>query len=138
MDDSYRVSKPDQGMQTLVAEFTFAHFDQAVEEAKDLRVKKASEAEIQEHLKANYADMGEGTLKKVYQISLGLTPKDDLSAEQITSRSKVKETTWEVELAEGVEIPQPGAVVFLEGRRWVVTSQDGNRIFLKNFWSERS
>ena len=36
MDNEYRVGKPKEGLNTLVARFSFTHFDKAVEKIKML------------------------------------------------------------------------------------------------------
>ena len=46
MDNRYRVGKPKEGLNTLVARFSFTHFDRAVEKIKTLRRQGESEDQI--------------------------------------------------------------------------------------------
>ena len=55
MNNQYRVGKPKEGMNTLVARFSFTLFDKSVEKIKMLRRQGESEDQILEHIKDAFA-----------------------------------------------------------------------------------
>ena len=83
MDNRYRVGKPKEGLNTLVSRFSFTHFDKAVEKIKALRRQGVSEDQIREHSKDALRHADEITLKNIYQLALGLTPRDYISAAEV-------------------------------------------------------
>ena len=133
MDNRYRAGKPKEGLNTLVARFSFAHFDKAVEKIKTLRRQGASEDQILEHVKNAFRYAVEITRKNILQLALGLTPSDDISATEVTRQVEVKAGTLEVELSEPRENVEAGAVLFYDGKRWVVASIKGSSLILKLF-----
>ena len=100
MDNRYRFGKPKEGLNTLVARFSFAHFDKAVEKIKALRRQGASEDQILEHIKEALRHADEITRKNIHQLALGLTPRDDISAQEVAGQVEVKEGTQQVELTQ--------------------------------------
>jgi hypothetical protein len=133
MDDRHHVSTPKEGLGTLVAQFSFLHFDKAVHAARELRSKGSSEAEIREALKASYSDMDDHTRRKVHQVSLGLQPRDDILVDQILERNEIKSTTIEIKVSDCPKEVVKGTVVFVEKKRWVVISRQGQNLELKQF-----
>ncbi len=133
MNDRHYVRKPKEGLNTLIAEFTFLHFDAAIEEIKKLRSEGFSEKELISRIEHRYSDTDERTRKKIYQLSLDVAPRDDFSDEELASRVDQSDTTVEVELKSAPDEYPAGAVVFFEGRRWVVSSVKDGRIVLKHF-----
>ena len=133
MDNRYRVGKPKEGFDTLVARFSFTHFDRAVEKIKALRRQGASEDQILEHTKDAFRHADEITRKNIHQLALGLTPRDDILATEVKRQAEVKAGTWEVELIEPREDVEAGAVLFFDEKRWVVASSKGSSLILKLF-----
>ena len=133
MGNKYRVGKPKEGLNTLVARFSFTHFDKAVEKIKVLRRQGASESQVLEHIKDALRHADEITRKNIHQMALGLTPRDDISAQEVARQVEVKKGTQEVELSEPREDLEAGAVVFYGGKRWVVASSKGSALVLKLF-----
>lgn len=132
-DDRWPVSKPKEGFHTLVAEFSILHFDRAVKAASELREQGLDEKEILRSLESKYKDFDESSRKKAYQLSLGITPKDDILEENVVERKEHNPTTVELELDDVTGRIQPGTVVYYERRRSVVTSRTGNWVILKQF-----
>jgi len=133
MDDRWPVSKPKEGFHTLVAEFSILHFDRAVTAASELRAQGIDEKQILRSLESRYKDFDESSRKKAYQLSLGITPKDDILDENVIERREHNPTTVELELDDVADRIQPGTVVYFERQRSVVTSKTGSRIILKRF-----
>ena len=133
MDNRYRVGKPKEGLNTLVARFSFAHFDKSVEKIKTLRRQVESEDQILEHIKDAFCHADEITRKNIHQLALGITPRDDISATEVARKVEVKAGTLEVELSEPREDVEAGAVVFYDRKRWVVASSKGSSLILKLF-----
>ena len=133
MNNQYRVGKPKEGMNTLVARFSLTLFDKSVEKIKMLRRQGESEDQILEHIKDAFRHADEITRKNIHQLALGLTPRDDISATEVARQVEVKAGTLEVELSEPREDVEAGAVVFYDGKRWVVASSKGSSLILKLF-----
>ena len=133
MDNKYRVGKPKEGLNTLVARFSFTHFDKAVEKIKTLRRQGESEGQILEHVKDSFRYADEITRKNIHQLALGLTPRDDILAAEVKRQAEVKAGTLEVGLIEPREDVEAGAVLFFDEKRWVVASSKGSSLVLKLF-----
>ena len=133
MDNRYRAGKPKEGLNTLGARFSFAHFDKAVEKIKTLRRQGAPEDQILEHVKNTFRHADEITRKNILQLALGLIPSDDISATEVTRRVAVKAGTLEIELSQPREDVEAGAVLFYDAKRWVVASSKGSSLILKLF-----
>ena len=133
MDKRYRAGEPREGLNTLVARFSFTQFDKAVEKIKALRRQGTSEDQILETIRDAFRHADEITRKNIHQLALGLTPRDDISAAEVKRQAEVKAGTLEVELSEPRADVEAGAVLFFAEKRWVVASSKGSSLILKLF-----
>ena len=93
-----------------------------MEKIKTLRQQGESEDRILEHVKPSFRYADETTRKNIHQLAVGLTPRDDIPATEVARQVEVKAGTLEVELSEPRRDVEAGAVVFYDGKRWVVAS----------------
>ena len=104
-----------------------------LEKIKALRRQGSSEDQVLGHIKDAFRHADKITRKNIHQLALGLTPRDDISAPEVAGQVEVQEGTQEVELREPREDVEAGAVVFYDGKRWVVASSKGSKLVLKLF-----
>lgn len=133
MDNPFNISRPRQGMQTLVAQFSFLQIERTISEVKELKARNASESEVLQLIQRRHKDLDSRSQKKILQLCLGITPSDDFSEDDLVSVREVKATSLDVELKEPREEFQSGEIVFFRGLRWVIASRRGNSLSLKQF-----
>jgi len=133
MNDRYDIEKPSRGFNTLVSEISVLQFDRFVDEIRVRRNSGASEKEILAEIEQRFREFDESTRKKIYQLSLGLTPKDDLTSGHVVERNDVNPTTCEIRVSHLDQRLQGGSIIYYEGRRWVLTRLKGEWLTLKQF-----
>jgi urease accessory protein UreE len=133
MNDQNESVQSAKGWSTLIGDFSVLQLDKVIEELKRLRSEGSSEEEIAEHLKTHYRLIDGDSKKKIYRLSLGLTPRDDLTSEQIAGEVETDDPNGrEIELKEADERFQPGTVIFLDQKRWVVIATKDRQLKLKS------
>ncbi len=133
MNDQNESVQSAKGWSTLIGDLSVLQLDRVIEELKRLRSEGSAEEEIAEHLKTHYRLIDADTKKKIYRLSLGLTPKDDLTSEQIAGEVETDDpNSREIELEEADERFKPGTVIFLDQKRWVVIAAKDRQLKLKN------
>jgi hypothetical protein len=133
MDDRFSISIPKEGFHTLVAEYSFLHFDKAVNLAKTLLKKGVAKQSLHRHLREEFKNLDKESIRKAVQLALGFTPRDDFQESDIQERVEIKSTSIEILLQNLDERFKEGTIVFFEKRRWVITSIDSQRLRLKYF-----
>ena len=124
MDDPLNISKPKQGVKTLVSELSILRIEKTIKKLKEMRSKALPEKDILAHVESRHKELDERTRKKIYQLSLDLTPKDDLSETELTDRKIINETTLEVHLQKPTDEFDEMSLLFFEGKRWVVVERN--------------
>lgn len=133
MNDQDEPAQSQKGWSTLIGDLSVLQLDKIIEELKRLRVEGSSEKEIGEHLKTHYRSIDGVSKTKIYRLSLGLTPKDDLLPEQIANEVETDDpTSREIELKEADQRFQPGAVIFVDQQRWVVIATKDRQLRIKS------
>jgi len=133
MNDQNESVQSAKGWSTLIGDLSVLQLDRVIEELKRLRSEGSAEEEIAEHLKTHYRLIDADTKKMIYRLSLGLTPKDDLTSEQIAGEVETDDpNSREIELEEADERFKPGTVIFLDQKRWVVIAAKDRQLKLKN------
>ncbi len=133
MSDQDESAQSEKGWSTLIGDLSVLQLDKIIEELKRLRSEGSSEEELTEHLKTHYLSIDDDSKTKIYRLSLGLTPKDDLTSEQIVHEIETDDpSSREIELGEAGSRFQPGMVIFLDQKRWVVIATRDRRLKLKN------
>ena len=78
MKKIYNVFKPKEGLNTLVSQLSFLQLEKMVAAVQQRRAEGASERDLQNHINSRYVEFDEISREKIYQLSLGITPKDDI------------------------------------------------------------
>jgi hypothetical protein len=133
MTDRYDIRNPSQGFHTLVSEASILQFDRLVGEIKDRRKSGVSERQILTEIDQRFRGFDELTRKKVYQLSLDLTPRDDVESGDVLERKDVNRTTRKLRVSDLDQRLQAGSIVYYERRRWVLTQLKGEWLTLKQF-----
>jgi hypothetical protein len=133
MTDRYDIRNPGQGFHTLVSEASILQFDRLVGEIKDRRKSGVSERQILAEIDQRFQGFDELTRKKVYQLSLDLTPRDDVESGDVLERKDVNRTTRKLRVSDLDQRLQAGSIVYYERRRWVLTQLKGEWLTLKQF-----
>ena len=133
MTDRYDIRNPSQGFHTLVSEASILQFDRLVGEIKDRRKSGVSERQILAEIDQRFRGFDELTRKKVYQLSLDLTPRDDVKSADVLERNDVNRTICKLRASDLDPRLQVGSIVYYERRRWVLTQLKGEWLTLKQF-----
>lgn len=133
MTDRYDIRNPGQGFHTLVSEASILQFDRLVGEIKDRRKSGVSERRILAEIDQRFRGFDELTRKKVYQLSLDLTPRDDVKSADVLERNDVNRTICKLRVSDLDPRLQVGSIVYYERRRWVLTQLKGEWLTLKQF-----
>ena len=133
MTDRYDIRNPSQGFHTLVSEASILQFDRLVGEIKDRRKSGVSERQILAEIDQRFRGFDELTRKKVYLLSLDLTPRDDVESGDVLERKDVNRTTRKLRVSDLDQRLQAGSIVYYERRRWVLTQLKGEWLTLKQF-----
>ena len=133
MDDKLNISKPEQGVNTLVSELSLLRLDKTIKKLEEMRSNDLSEKEIQDYIDSHHEDFDDRSKKQIYRLSLGLTPKDDFTEKDVANWKIVNESTLEISLREASEVFSECSLVFFQGQRWVVVSRESSTLLLKRF-----
>ena len=133
MNDKFKISKPAQGVNTLVSELSILRLEKTIRELKEMRSKRLSEKDIRSYIEEKHGDFDQRSKTQIYRISLGLVPKDDFKKTDLDSWKELNETTLEVTLQEPNEDFQECSLVFFEGQRWVIVARKKKTLVLKRF-----
>jgi hypothetical protein len=131
MDDPLNISKPQQGVKTLVSELSILRLEKTITTLEEMRSKSLPEQDIRDYIESRHKELDDRTKKKIYQLSFGLTPKDDLTEADLSNRNALNETTLELHLREPSDEFVEMSLLFFEGKRWVVVEQEEKRLVLK-------
>ena len=74
MDDQFKISKPDQGVNTLVSELSILRLEKTIKKLEEMRSKDISEKDIIAYIDTKQGDFDKRTRTQIYRLSLGLTP----------------------------------------------------------------
>ncbi len=121
------------GPGTIIANFAFLQCDKIIEELIEFRSNNVSEEAVREFLLKRGKDIDVNTREKLYLLSLGKTPQDDFSSDDIIYSNQPNAQTLNVELSKIDTSYRHGSLVFFEGKRWIVAYLEGNRMRLKLF-----
>jgi len=133
MDDKLNISKPEQGVNTLVSELSLLRLDKTVRKLEEMRSKGLSEKELLDYIDGHHKDFDDRSKKQIYRLSLGLALKDDFTDEDIENWKIVNETTLEITLCKLSDAFNECSLVFFESQRWVVVSRKDRTLVLKRF-----
>ena len=131
MDDPLNIYKPQQGVKTLVSELSILRLEKTITTLEEMRSKHLPEQDIRDYIESRHKELDERTKKKIYQLSFGLTPKDDLTEGDLSNRKTLNETTLEVQLQEANDEFVEMSLLFFEEKRWVVVERDEKKLVLK-------
>lgn len=131
MNKRYEISKPKEGIKTLSAQFSLVRLEKTIDTAKKMRRLGKTEQEVSQYVNSQHSDLDFSSRKKIYQISLGELPADDLLAEDVENISLVNETTLSLTLKKAMRDTQEGSLIFYQGKRWVVVGLNGLNLDLK-------
>ena len=131
MDDRFKLDKPDEGLQTLVGQFSVLRVDHTIAKAQEMRNREKPKEEIQAFIAESHPNLDPGSLRKIYRLSLGLSPRNDFEPHDVAEERKTDESSREVRLEEPQPDLQEGGLVFYKGQRWVLTSLRGKTLTLK-------
>jgi len=133
MDDKFKISKPDQGVNTLVSELSILRLEKTIKELEEMRSKGTSEKDIRACIDTRHGDFDQRSRTQIYRLSLGLVPKDDFTSDDLKSCKELNETTLEIEVGKPIAEFHECSLVFYEGQRWVVVAEKGATLVLKQF-----
>jgi len=133
MDDKFKISKPDQGVNTLVSELSILRLEKTIKKLEEMRSKGLAEKDIRAFVDARHEDFDQRSRTQIYRLSLGLVPKDDFTSDDLESCEKLNETTLEVVMTNPNEKFHECSLVFYEGQRWVVVAEKEETLVLKRF-----
>jgi len=131
MDDRFNLNKPDEGLQTLVGQFSLLRLNQTIAKAEEMRHRERSKEEIQAFIAESHPNLDRASLRKIYRLSLGLSPKNDFEPQDVAEERKIDESARNIELEKADPDLQEGGLVFYKGQRWVLTSMRGTHLTLK-------
>jgi hypothetical protein len=132
MKKVYNVFKPKEGLNTLVSQFSFLQLEKFVAEVQKRRAEGATERDLRNHINSRYAEFDELSRKKIYQLSLGITPDDDIQAGDVSEESQLDKTALKVVLKSVDNRLHEGSIVYYHQKRWVVVEIQGSILVLKN------
>lgn len=133
MKKVYNVFKPKEGLNTLVSQFSFLQLEKVVVEVQKRRAQGATERDLRNHINSRYAEFDELSREKIYQLSLGITPDDDIQAGDVSEESQLDRTALKVVLKEEDSRLHEGSIVYYHQKRWVVVEIQGAILVLKSF-----
>ncbi len=133
MKKVYNVFKPKEGLNTLVSQFSFLQLEKIVAAVKQRRAEGASERDLQNHINSHYVEFDELSREKIYQLSLGITPKDDIVAGEVSEESEIDKTTLKLVLKITNSRIHEGTILYYHEKRWVVVKIQSTEIVLKRF-----
>lgn len=133
MDDKLNISKPEQGVHTLVSELSILRLEKTIARLKEMRSRGISEPEIRDYIDTNQKAFDQRSRTQIYRLSLGLTPRDDFAEDDLDSWKRLNKTTLEITLREPNEEFQECSLVFYESQRWVVVERRNATLVLKRF-----
>jgi len=133
MDDKFKISKPDQGVDTLVSELSVLRLEKTIKKLEKMRSKGLSEKDILEFIDLQHKDFDQRSRTQIYRLSLGLVPKDDFTEAELESWEALNDTTIQIQFLEPRDEFQECSLVFFEKQRWVVVSEKEKTLVLKRF-----
>jgi hypothetical protein len=133
MKKVYNVFKPKEGLNTLVSQFSFLQLEKVVAEVQKRRAEGATERDLRTHIASRYAEFDELSREKIYQLSLGITPEDDIQAGDVSEESQLDKTALKVVLKNVDNRLHEGSIVHYHQKRWVVVEIQGLILVLKSF-----
>ena len=133
MKKVYNVFKPKEGLNTLVSQLSFLQLEKIVAAVQQRRSEGASERDLQNHINSRYMEFDEISREKIYQLSLGITPKDDLVAGDVSEESELDKTALKLVLKSVDSRIHEGSIVYYHQKRWVVVETKGVIVVLKQF-----
>ena len=133
MKKVYNVFKPKEGLNTLVSQFSFLQLEKVIVDVQKRRAQGATERDLRNHIDSRYAEFDELSREKIYQLSLGLTPDDDIQAGDVSEESQLDRTALKVVLKEEDSRLHEGSIVYYHQKRWVVVEIQGAILVLKSF-----
>jgi len=131
MDDKFKISKPDQGVNTLVSELSLLRLEKNIAKLREMRSKGRPEREIRDQIDSMHGDFDQRSRTQIYRLSLGLVPKDDFTKEELESWEDLNQTTLRITFQQPREEFQECSLVFFDGQRWVVVSKKEKTLTLK-------
>jgi hypothetical protein len=131
MSKRYEISKPSEGMKTLSAQFSLLRLEKTIHTAKKMRIQGRLEKDIHKLIRENHSDIDHTSRLKIYQLTLGKQPEDDISEAEVVSSNLHNPTTLELVLEVEKSDIQEGSFVFYKKQRWVVVGLKGCRMDLK-------
>jgi hypothetical protein len=133
MGDQINISKPDQGVNTLVSELSLLRLEKTIAEVEKKRSKGVSEGEIRVYIDERHKDFNQRTRTQIYRLSLGLSPRDDFARKDLAGWRQIDDSTLEITLSEPIQDFQECSLVFFESQRWAVVAVRGATLVLKKF-----
>ena len=133
MNDKFNISRPDQGVNTLVSELSLLRLEKTMAEVEQMRLQGSSEKAIREFIDERHRDFDQRSRTQVYRLSLGLNPKEDFAKEDLARRRQVNETTLEITLKNPNQAFPECSLVFFDKQRWAVVSKRDATLVLKKF-----
>ncbi len=133
MKKIYNVFKPKEGLNTLVSQLSFLQLEKMVAAVQQRRAEGASERDLQNHINSRYVEFDEISREKIYQLSLGITPKDDIVPGDVSEESEMDETALKLVLKSADNRIHEGSIVYYHQKRWVVVETQGAVLVLKRF-----
>lgn len=128
-DDDIRL--PEEGLSTLVIQFTKRELDRLGRAITALRTRGDTEEAIRAHMKRNLGRFDAHTLDRIYRRSLGETPPDDIPASDVVKEEPVKKNTVAVEARGTFPHLAINSLVQYRGEEWFVQRLEGKRYVLK-------
>jgi hypothetical protein len=133
MDDRFNIAKPDQGVNTLVSELSLLRLEKTIAELEQMRARGLPESELRDFIDSRHKDFDQRSRIQIYRLSLGLTPKDDFTKDDLAGWRQVDKTTLEITLREPNQEFQECSLVFFDAQRWAVVSTRDRTVVLKKF-----
>jgi len=133
MKKVYNVFKPKEGLNTLVSQLSFLQLEKIVAAVQKRRSEGASERDLQNHINSRYVEFDEISREKIYQLSLGITPKDDIVPGEVSEETELDKTALKLVLKSVDSRIHEGSIVYYHEKRWVVVETKGEILVLKQF-----
>ena len=133
MKKIYNVFKPKEGLNTLVSQLSFLQLEKIVAAVQQRRAEGASERDLQNHINSRYVEFDEISREKIYQLSLGITPKDDFVPGDVSEELEIDKTALKLVLKSADSRMHEGSIVYYHQKRWVVVETQGAVLVLKRF-----
>lgn len=125
------IRMPEEGLSTLVTQFTKRELDRLRKVIIKLRADGKPEGEILGLMKKQLKRFDAHTLNRIYQRSIGEPVADDITPENVVKEEEMKKNTVAVEVKEAVPGLDPQGLVQYKGEEWFVQRLDGKRYILK-------